>query len=126
MRTLLGAGLILATACGLAAGQEKKDEKIDPAKLVGKWEQMTDVKDIPKVTMEFTADGKLTADFGSAMPKAEGTYKLADNKLTQTLKINGKDVTQTYTITKLTDDVMEGEDAGQKFKRTRVKDKKGG
>ena len=105
MRMLLGAGLVLALACGATAADEKK---IDAKKLVGKWESVADKdKKQPAMTIEFTADGKFTAVVGPEF-KIEGTYKVDGNKLLLTAKDKEKEKEITVIVTKLTDDVMEG------------------
>ncbi len=126
MRTLLGVSAVLLLACGVTAA----DEKIDAKKLVGKWEQVfaKDAKVTYKVVIEYTADGKVT---GTVTPpkgeeiKIEGTYKLDGNKLTQTTKIMDSESSRTSTVTKLTDDELEGEtDKGVKTSFMRLKAEK--
>jgi len=119
MRTLLGMAVVLALACGTVAA----DDKIDPKKLVGKWEQVKPEK--PKIVVEYTADGKLKGAITIEDKEitVEGTYKLDGNKLTMTSKIMGeKEQTRTVTITKLTDEELEGEtDTGMKSSFKRIK-----
>ena len=100
---------VLAFAPG-ARGDDKKDEKIDPKLLVGKWKQ-TEPKDGPQFAVEFTADGKVfvTATVGDRTIKGSGTYQLKGNKLILKTKPDGtdEDVEGGGTITKLTKDVIE-------------------
>jgi uncharacterized protein (TIGR03066 family) len=107
MRTLLGAAMVLATACGVTAA----DDKIDAKKLVGTWEPK-EAKKGEDMKMEFTKDGKLilTANANGAQLKAEGTYKLEGNKLSFKMKFGDATQEDTVTITKLTDDELEGKD----------------
>jgi uncharacterized protein (TIGR03066 family) len=111
MRTLLAAvGLLVMFSAAIAA-----DDKIDPAKLVGKWEPKQAQKDF-KLVMEFTKDGKLTVttdDF-----KVDGTYKLDGNRLQIVLKAGENEVKDTVTIHKLTDDELVGESQTKKEKET--------
>ncbi len=121
MRIILSLALLsimgLMTSGAVAA---QKEDKIDGKKLIGKWEP-TDKKGGPGV-IEFTKDGKLTVtgDLGGKELKIEGTYKLDGNKLTLAMKFMDQEIKETVTITKLTDEEMEGEDTkGKKesFKR---------
>ena len=121
MRTLLGLGLVLALTCGATAA----DEKIDAKKIVGKWEPKEPKKGEAMV-MEFTKDGKLTVtgDMGGKDVKIDGTYMLDGDKLTFALKFMEVEIKETVTITKLTDDEMEGKDkdgAAQAFKKVKPK-----
>jgi uncharacterized protein (TIGR03066 family) len=97
---------------------------LDPKKLIGKW-QMKE-REAPEPTLEFTKDGKLTitAEADGQKIKFEGTYKLDGKKLITTVKIEDKEVSETRTIHKLTDDqiVYEGKD-GKKETLTRIKPK---
>jgi uncharacterized protein (TIGR03066 family) len=56
--------------------------------------------------------------------KIQGTYKLDGNKLSLKLKRGDDDKSVEVTITKLTDEVLEGEADGKKETFRRVKDKK--
>lgn len=124
MRAIFGIGLALAFA-GVAAGEDKKDEKIDGKLLVGKWKQV-EPKD-SKVTVEYTADGKLTGTliFLDKTFKVIGTYKVEGNKILQTARFEDeKDERKTTLIlSKLAEDVFEGELDGKKFTFKRVKQK---
>jgi uncharacterized protein (TIGR03066 family) len=123
MRTLLGAALVLAMACGATAA----DDKIDAKKLVGTWEPK-EAKKGEDMRMEFTRDGKLilSASASGSQLKAEGTYKLDGNKLSFKMKLGGETVEDTVTITKLTDDELEGKGSDGKldaYKRVKGKGK---
>jgi len=127
MRTVLGGAAVLALACGvsLAAGQAKVDGK----KLVGKWVPAPDKDKKDKsdkqtaMTIEFTADGKVSMTVGAAGAeyKAEGTYKLAADKLTVQLRVGDADVKDTLTVKKLTDDELTTEDSKGKVEALRRK-----
>lgn len=134
MRTLIGMGAVLVLACGIAAADDKKDEKIekiDGAKLVGKWEPK-DPKKGEEFVMEFLKDGKLsvTGTLDNKLQTFEGTYKLDGAKLAFELKVKGADgkveeIKEVVTLTKLTDDEMEGKDKEGKVEALkRVKPKK--
>ena len=126
MRTLIGVGLIFALACGATAA----DDKIDGTKLIGKWEPK-DPKKGEEFVMEFAKDGKLsvTGTLDNKLQTFEGTYKLDGNKLTIELKVKGadgkvEDIKEMVTVTKLTDDDMEGKDKDGKVENLkRVKPK---
>jgi uncharacterized protein (TIGR03066 family) len=112
----MGIGLLLALVCGSAA-QEKKDkdkdkDKFDAKKLLGKWESHPPKKG-ESIVMEFAANGKLlmSGDVNGKEVKVEGTYKLEGEKLSIELRHMGETVSSTITITKLTDDELEGKDA---------------
>ena len=101
MRTLVGAAMILAFAgFNGAAGQDK--EKIDPKKLIGKWEPKEG-----RVVIEFADKGKLTlsVDADGKSQKFDGTYKLDGNRLEIVIMIE-KEQKETLTIKKLTDDEL--------------------
>lgn len=123
MRTLLSCVLLVAFCCPLGA-DDKKDEKIDAKKLVGKWKQY-EPKDGIQVTVEYTADGKVNGtvvlENGDKLT-CVGTYKLEGNKLTQTVAIGKQEAQETVgKVTRLTDDEFEMTDAlGTKCKARRV------
>jgi uncharacterized protein (TIGR03066 family) len=127
MRTLLlGFAAVLPLACGAFAADDKKDEpKIDGKLVVGKWEPK-----VPKAgeltLLELTKDGKLLAiaEVGGKPAKAEGTYKLDGNKFTYEVTYMGETTKDTVTLTKLTDEEMEGKDKeGKMYSYKRVKSK---
>ncbi len=122
MRALIGAIVVLGFA-GFATADDKKDEKIDAKKLIGKW---APVDDKAPVTIEFTDKGKMTLsiDLGGKAEKIEGTYKLDGDKLEMVMSFGGKEMKETVTISKLTDDEMVGKDSKgkeEKFKRIKAK-----
>jgi len=126
MRTLIGFVAVLALAGLARAADEKKDEpKIDGKLVVGKWEPKA-----PKAgeltLLEMTKDGKLVAiaEVGGKPAKAEGTYKLDGDKLTYEVTYMGETTKDTVTLTKLTDEEMEGKDKeGKMYSYKRVKTK---
>jgi len=126
MRAILAcslAGLFLLTA-GLAA-DDKKDEKIDAKKLLGKWEPGEKKKDAD-IVIEFLKDGKVAiiAKGDGKELKIDGTYKLNGNKLDLALSFGGEEQKETLTIHKLTDDELATEDSkGKKETLKRVKAK---
>ena len=111
----------------LAGGTAAADEKIDAAKLLGKWTPQ-DPNKIGKFVVEFMKDGKLTfkEDGGGKEFKAEGTYKLEGNKLSMSVKFGDKEEKMTRTISKLTDEELVSKDdaKGKEDTLVRVKDKK--
>jgi uncharacterized protein (TIGR03066 family) len=119
MRAVLGCAAVFGLAAGLAGGapaQDKKDGgKIDPKKLVGKWEPAD--KKAPPMVVEFTADGKVSLAVGEA--KAAGTYKLDGDKLEVSIKHGAEELKQTLVVRKLTDDELTTEDEKQKVETLR-------
>jgi uncharacterized protein (TIGR03066 family) len=118
-----GAMTVLLALCGGLSADDKKDApKIDPAKLVGKWTRAKQGG-----SMEFTKDGKLFAaipDADGGTIKAEGTYTLDGNRLTIKVRVEGKELTSTSTVTKLTDaELVTVNDGGEQKTYTRLKDK---
>ncbi|MFO0825679.1 MAG: TIGR03066 family protein [Gemmataceae bacterium] len=101
MRMVLCAVVVLAFS-GFATAQEK----IDAKKLLGKWEPAVQKKDEPKVVVEYAEKGKLTVHvmIGDKAEKIEGTYKVDGNKIEVKLAFGGKDILETLTVIKLTDD----------------------
>jgi uncharacterized protein (TIGR03066 family) len=105
------AALVLVLFVGSAFAddkkEEKKDAKIDAAKLVGTWELVKGSDDVPKgMVIEFTKDGKLTAKFEIEGKKIEmvGTYTLDGAKLKYKVKAEGMEHEDEDTITTLTDE----------------------
>lgn len=106
MRAVLGCVAVLAMAFAFTGNTGRAaDDKIDPAKIVGKW---TPVNAKTKATTEFTKDGKilLVIDAKGKEIKAEGMYKLEGTKLTITYKVGDKDSTSESVVKKLTDDEL--------------------
>ena len=117
--------LVASVAFVILAGfATAADDKIDAKKLVGKWESVADEKQ-PKVTVEYTADGKVTGriQLESMELAVAGTYTVEGDKLTQKTKIDGRDLTVIITIKKLNDSELTGEwDGGkQSFRRAEKK-----
>ncbi|MDY3557602.1 TIGR03066 family protein [Gemmata sp. JC673] len=120
MRMLMGC--LVLVFCGPLVADDKKDEKIDPAKLLGKWA----AKERELVVIEFLKDGKLVLRYGEAEKEAafDGTYKLDGNKLTVNAQPGGKEEKSTVTIKKLTDSEMVViSDTGKDVVMNRVKGK---
>src|SRR5207247_1035806 len=103
MRAILGCTMtaLLMFSAGLAA-DDKKEEKIDAKKLIGKWEPGEAKKDVDMV-IEFAEKGKLTlaVKLGDKTEKIEGTYKLEGNKLSLALSFGGQEQKETLTVHKL-------------------------
>jgi uncharacterized protein (TIGR03066 family) len=121
MRTILSCTLLLVAYTGLSA-DDKKGEKFDAAKLVGKWEPKE--KGVQPLRVEFTKDGKVTFDpLAKGGLVLEGTYKLDGDKLTITMTFDPKQVL-TNTLTKLTDTELSiADEKGKEKTLLRVKDK---
>ncbi|SRR5579871_1305381 len=123
LTSLLGIGMIL-TGSALAAPAPKSNQ----TKILGVWEVIkSDDGTPPKTTIEFTRDGKLKVKtkVGDQTLTMDGTYKLEGDKLTVTLMTpdeKEKEVTDTVTITKLTDKELITKD--QKGKVDQFKKKK--
>ena len=117
MRTLFALGLLFSAPIGLARAEDKKDDKKDDnaAAIVGLWEITKAGGDVQAgSTIDFAKDGKLVmvAKDGDTTQKVEGTYKVAKDKLTITLKVGDESLEQVLTIKKLKDKDMELEDKG--------------
>lgn len=117
--------LIALTLIGAVAADDKKDEKIDPAKLVGKW-KMTKSRghEESRIETEFTPKGVLwvTATFRESTDKAEYKYKLTGAKLEFDL---WKGETVTMDVLKLTDSALHTKDEeGNVSEFERVKEEK--
>jgi uncharacterized protein (TIGR03066 family) len=126
MRAILGCGLaVLVLFTATVGAEDKKEEKIDAKKLLGKWEP-GEAKKGGDVVIEFLKDGKLaiTANAAGKEIKIDGTYKVAGNKLELALSFMGMEKSDTATILKLTDDELTTEDAkGKKETLKKVKAK---
>jgi uncharacterized protein (TIGR03066 family) len=73
-------------------------------KLVGTWEVVKTESDAPKgATLEFTKDGKFKVKMGPKGPSMEGNYKIEGDKIVQSATVNGKEMKESATVTKLTD-----------------------
>jgi uncharacterized protein (TIGR03066 family) len=113
------AALLLAVAPPAWAAQAKakqaKGVQVAVAKLVGVWAPAKSQKGAASTTqgLEFTRDGKLKVSgqttVGGKVKKfqSQGTYKVVKGGFTVTAQgPNGKDQTQTITVTKLTDNEL--------------------
>jgi uncharacterized protein (TIGR03066 family) len=122
----MGCALGLLLCSGLAA-EDKKDQKLDPQKLVGKWEPKDKPKEGEPTALEFTKDGQVffTHTAKDKEFKNEGKYTLDGDKLTLTVKIADKEVKIVATVTKLSNAELtaKGEDGKEKT-LVRIKDKK--
>jgi uncharacterized protein (TIGR03066 family) len=112
---LLAIGLI-ACVLGTAA---RAEDKVDYKKLiVGKWEiTKADDGTVPVGTIvEFTKDGKfmVTGKKDDVDIKLEGTYTMDGNKFTFKVKMGEDEISQTITITKVTDKEMSTKDKDDK------------
>jgi uncharacterized protein (TIGR03066 family) len=124
MRALLGCTLVLCLGTGLVA-EDKKDDKIDAKKLVGKW-RLKDDKHASMV-LDFGKDDKviITFKFNDKEDKSTGTYKVEGNTLIITEKVGDKDVSEKSILLKLTDTEMVArrEKAKEEDTFVRIKDK---
>jgi uncharacterized protein (TIGR03066 family) len=124
MRVLLIATLA-ALFCYPLLADDKKDEKIDAAKIVGKWKPKDEKE---QTTIEFSKDGTVTFTFKvkDKDMKVSQKYKVEGDKLILTEKVNGKEVTIKASITKLTDTELVTKDEKEGSKEDtliRIKDK---
>ncbi len=121
MRMLLSCALA-ALAVNLAGADDAKVEKIDEAKLIGKWEP----KGQKSRAIEFLKGGKLSVTIPGVGGefKLEGTYTVAGNKILTVVKAANAEVKKTITVSKLTDTELSGtDDTGKSDTLLRVKDK---
>jgi len=75
-------------------------------KLVGVWESVSKDGELPPGSkVEFTKDGKLKVEvaIGDKVLKADGTYKVAGDKLTVTITFEGESKTHNDTIKSVND-----------------------
>ena len=88
-------------------------DAIDKDKIVGVWE-ITKTEDgaPPGTRAEFGKDGSLKFTFkdGDKLIVGTGTYKLDGAKLVVTVKVDGKESSETATVAKLSDDAMTTKD----------------
>jgi uncharacterized protein (TIGR03066 family) len=114
MRGIVAVCVAAVLSAGTVGAQDKKDakkddKKVDPAKLVGKWEltRSTDPQAPKGALVEFTKDNKVLISFsvGGKEEKSDGTYRVNGDKLS--VKLNdpeAKDKEDTDTIQTLTDE----------------------
>src|SRR5687767_321206 len=125
MRATLGCTLTLIFCFG-ASAEDKKEDKIDAKKLVGKW-RLKDDKEAAMV-MEFGKDGTLTTTVtfeGKELKKTAVSYRVEGNALRVTDKVGGKEEPSKTTILKLNDTemVFRKENAKDDITLIRIKDK---
>lgn len=108
MRAVIASVAVLLLVGFAGAADEKKDEKVDVKKLLGKWEPAKPEKDAPVMILEIKADGKFTlhVTFMGKTEKVDGTYKVDGNKLDVEMKIGDKTEKDSLTVVKLTDTEM--------------------
>jgi uncharacterized protein (TIGR03066 family) len=116
MRGIVVACVAAVLGIGAVGAQDKKDpkkddKKVDPARLVGKWEltRSTDKGAPQGAVVEFTKDNKvlIAITTGGKQDKYDGTYRVNGDKLS--VKLNdpeSKDKEDTDTIRTLTDDKL--------------------
>ena len=114
MRGIVAVCVAAVLSVGAVGAQDKKDpkkddKKVDPTKLVGKWEltRSTDPQAPKGALVEFTKDNKVLISFsvGGKEEKSDGTYRVNGDKLS--VKLNdpeAKDKEDTDTIQTLTDE----------------------
>jgi uncharacterized protein (TIGR03066 family) len=109
MRTALASVAFLV----LAGFTTAADDKIDATKLIGKWEPAKPAKDEPPYVLEFVDKSKMAVSFtiGDKTTKIEGTYTVDGNKINVAMTFNGKEIKETHTVSKLTDDEMVSKDS---------------
>ena len=119
MRTLIGIGLGLVFSCGVAVAAQPPDAK----KLIGQWEQPGDkAKKRVKTVFDFKDGTKLTISLGEEGDIVSNyAYKVEGRQIILTSKTKDGDSTRTLTTTKLTEEVLELQEDGTKFRLTRVK-----
>jgi uncharacterized protein (TIGR03066 family) len=122
---LLAAGLV---SLSLVAGAQDKDKP--EAKLMGKWKLVKSGEDLPpglEAVIEFAKEGKLKLSFkfGDKAEMIDGTWKLKEKKLELTMKMDGKEKTETIDIVKLDDKVLHTkDDKGKVDEFEKVKEEK--
>jgi uncharacterized protein (TIGR03066 family) len=118
---------VLLLAVALHAGaDDKKEEKIDPKLLIGRWSSDGKRGRESKIIYEYMKDGKMNfiIDNAGEEIKTEGSYKIDGNKLTQMIKGADGDPSVTRTIKKLTEsEFVTANEKGLERKFVRVKGK---
>ncbi len=121
LRVLLA---VFVLAFGLHAGaDDKRVEKIDPDKLVGKWERkekkdgsVLEIMKDGKVQFTITRDGKAFT--------ADGVYKIIGSQVEMTMKLGDQEEKSIRTVTELTDtELVTIDDKGTERSFVRVKAK---
>jgi uncharacterized protein (TIGR03066 family) len=111
----VGSALLVLVGLTLAAGAGaqtagKDTAKLSPIakKLVGVWRVVKSDEAPPNARVEFTTDGKVNIRFTTKgrTYNPKGTYKLAGNKLTTRMALNGKERTEMLTIQTLNDTTL--------------------
>jgi uncharacterized protein (TIGR03066 family) len=110
--------------CSASTADERKKEKFDAAKLVGRWGPK-DKKD-GTYTVEYRADGSVvfTGTANGREWRWEGTYRLEGNRLSAALRSEAGEWAGANTVTKLTDAELVGKNSiGNAFSLVRLKEK---
>jgi uncharacterized protein (TIGR03066 family) len=123
-RAIPGCVFALLTFCSTATAEDRKKEKFDAAKLVGRWGPK-DKKD-GTYTIEYRADGTVVL-VGTADGREwrwEGTYKLEGSRLSAVLRSEIGEWSGVNTLTKLTGAELTGKNSsGNPFSLIRLKEK---
>ena len=122
--------IAVAVAAAPLVADDKKDEKIDAAKLVGKW-KLTKSKSFPpgaSAVVEFTKAGelKLAMTIEKMELKLDGTYKVNGSKMDTVIKEpGGEEQKESMELVKLTDTALHTKDEkGDVDEFERVKEEK--
>ncbi|HEV3387182.1 MAG TPA: hypothetical protein VG097_20350 [Gemmata sp.] len=108
------AAMAVAMFAFAGAGHAQDD---NTKKIIATWELTKSGGDLLVGTMiEFAKEPKLNITIKDAMGdfKLEGTYKVEKDKLTVKVTISNEMIEETFTIKKLTDDILEVEDKDKK------------
>jgi len=112
----LGAVILGLIAFGLAGSAPAQDD--NTKKIVGKWVVDKSAGDLPPgTTIDFTADGKMTAELtvDGVKQKIEGKYKIDKERLEVTIKAGDMEIKETASVLKLTDTELEIKDKDGKI-----------
>jgi uncharacterized protein (TIGR03066 family) len=132
--TLMGCLIVGLAGCGGASSNkpasqgggkppEQKTQASNKDKIVGTWVPTKPTPGDPE-SIEFSKDGKtkLTAKDGNGKPiTMEAAYTVDGDKVTITMKIDGKEKKETATITKLSDTEMVTKDEKGKIEEFKKK-----
>jgi len=102
------------------------DDKLDGAKIMGKWE-LKQANAKSRVVVAFAKDGmmSMTVEESGKSKTVDGVYRLDGNRLTIALRAGAKDDTQKLTVKKLTDtELVTADEKGEEETLKRVPDKK--